>query len=155
MCHFVYLRKTFSRRALVSQGDMWFSGDITQVAAYETPASPPLEISSVTGVLDQHTSRQRSENMWWGYEYTVMRVWIHCDEGVNTLWWGREYTVMRVWIHCDEGVNTQWWGCEYTVMRVWMVREWGTVYEELYLFTVWRQEFWGEYVSVKPSCQSV
>ena len=93
MCHFVYLRKTFSRSALLSQWDMWFSGDITQVAAYETPASPPLEISSVAAVLDQHTSRQRSENMWWGCEYTVMRVWIHSDEGVNTLWWGCEWCV--------------------------------------------------------------
>ena len=53
----------------------------------------PLEISSVAAVLDQHTSRRRSENMWWGYEYTVMRVWIHCDEGVNTLWWGCEWCV--------------------------------------------------------------
>ena len=45
----------------------------------------------------------------------VMRVWIHCDEGVNTLWWGCEYTVMTVWIQCDEGVNTLWWGCEWCV----------------------------------------
>ena len=45
----------------------------------------------------------------------VMRVWTHCDEGVNTLWWGCEHTVMRVWIHCDEGVNTLWWGCEWCV----------------------------------------